>query len=56
MACVWVEAWAGARRMGEEAAILALQPPVDHRLKDSSAWLRTAREKAAAAVGAAVSR
>ncbi len=45
MVCVWVEAWAGARRMEGGMKILAVQPPVDHRLKDSSSWLRVAREK-----------
>jgi hypothetical protein len=53
MKCVWVQAWAGAGRMAKGGAILDLQKPVDHSLKGSSAWLRVAREKAAAAQPAA---
>jgi hypothetical protein len=46
MRCVWVEAWAGAARIpGGMEKIQQLQPPVDHRLKGSSAWLRVLREK-----------
>ena len=47
MRCVWVEAWEGSRRMrGGQAAILAVQPPVDSRLIGSSSWLNVARAKA----------
>jgi Methylene-tetrahydrofolate reductase C terminal len=53
MKCVWVQAWTGAGRMAKGGAILDLQKPVDHSLKGSSAWLRVAREKAAAAQPAA---
>jgi hypothetical protein len=53
MKCVWVQAWAGAGRMAKGGAILDLQKPVDHSLKGSSAWLRVAREKGAAAQPAA---
>ena len=42
MRCVWVEAWLGSREM-ESDAILAVQPPVDHRLWGRSAWLRALR-------------
>jgi hypothetical protein len=49
MKCVWVEAWDGARRMRGGGAIADVQPPVDHSLKGSSAWLRVAREKGEAA-------
>ena len=50
MRCVWVEAWDGAARMNEGAErIRIVQPPVDHSLAGSSAWLRVAREKAALA-------
>ncbi len=46
MRCVWVEAWGGAARIpGGMAQIEALQPPIDHRLKGTSAWLRVVREK-----------
>ncbi|MGI9287540.1 MAG: methylenetetrahydrofolate reductase C-terminal domain-containing protein [Pseudomonadales bacterium] len=46
MTCVWVTAWEGSRRLREgEQAIQVIQKPVDVRLKDSSAWLRAARNK-----------
>lgn len=45
MRCVWVEAWRGSQRMSE-ADITARQPPVDHRLKGRSSWLRVLFEKA----------
>lgn len=45
MRCVWVEAWGGAARIpGGMAKIEALQPPIDHRLKGTSAWLGVVRE------------
>ena len=40
MKCVWVEAFEKAREMrvfGPE--IISIQPPVDHRLEGSSAWI-----------------
>ncbi len=40
MRCVWVEAWEGSRRMRAGDAILAAQPPLDHRRRGRSAWLR----------------
>lgn len=46
--CVWVEAWAGSRRMRDGEAILTVQAPVDHDIQGSSAWLRHIREAAAA--------
>jgi hypothetical protein len=45
MPCVWVKAVEGSRRMRGGARIEAQLPPVDQRLKGSSAWLRTARRK-----------
>jgi hypothetical protein len=48
MLCVWVLAWEGAARMRGGERIREVLPPVDRRLKGSSAWLRTSREKAAA--------
>jgi hypothetical protein len=47
MRCVWVLAWEGAARMRGSARIMEVLPPVDRRLRGSSAWLRVAREKAA---------
>lgn len=46
MRCVWVLAWDGAAQMREGQRINEVLPPVDRRLKGSSAWLRVAREKA----------
>ena len=37
--CVWVAAWEGSRAMAGGDAIGDVQPPVDHRLQGSSAWL-----------------
>jgi Methylene-tetrahydrofolate reductase C terminal len=45
MKCVWVQAWEGARRMNGAGAILAVQKPVDNRLKGRSSWLKVVREK-----------
>ncbi len=45
MPCVWMKAWEGSRAMGDEA-ILDVQLPVDHRLKERSSWLRVMRELA----------
>lgn len=47
MKCVWVQAWAGAERMGLKAdhgeKILDVQRTVDNRLKGKSSWLRVVR-------------
>ena len=50
MACVWVAAVAGSKRMraGSEA-IHVVQFAVDRRLEGCSSWLAVAREKAGAA-------
>jgi hypothetical protein len=48
MRCVWVLAWEGASRMRDGGRIREVLPPVDHRLKGSSSWLRVSRERAAA--------
>jgi hypothetical protein len=48
MPCVWVQAWAGSRQMQGGDAILRLQPPVDHSLRETSAWLRATAEAAEA--------
>jgi len=45
MPCVWVQAWEGSRQMPEGVRIAEIQPPVDHRLKGLSSWLRIVREK-----------
>jgi len=43
MPCVWVKAYEGSRLMHRGDKIQALQPPIDHRLKGSSAWLNLAK-------------
>jgi hypothetical protein len=43
MPCVWVKAYEGSRLMRRGDRIQALQPPIDHRLKGSSAWLNLAK-------------
>jgi hypothetical protein len=46
MNCVWVLAWEGNKRFGTgDYPIQLLQPPVDHRLLGTSAWLREVRRK-----------
>lgn len=47
MPCVWVQAWEGSRRMDKGDAILILQKPVDHSLRETSAWLRATAQSAA---------
>ncbi len=46
MSCVWVLAWEGNKRLREdEYPIQIVQPPVDHRLIGTSAWLRELRHE-----------
>ena len=47
MPCVWVQAWEGSRQMRGGDAILAVQRPVDHSLRETSAWLRVTAQAAA---------
>lgn len=55
MPCVWVQAWKGAQTMRGSDAILSVQPPVNHSLRETSAWLRVtaaaAERRAAKAEG-----
>ena len=44
MPCVWVKAYEGSLLMHGGARIAEVQPPVDHRLKGGSAWLRRLRQ------------
>lgn len=40
MACVWAQAWERSKRMPAHGGeILKILPPVDRRLKDTSAWI-----------------
>jgi len=54
MPCVWVKAWEGGRDMKGDANILDVQRPIDHRLKDTSSWLKVMREIRARHDGAPV--
>lgn len=46
MPCVWVLAWEGNIRFREdEYPIQIVQPPVDHRIIGTSAWLRKLRQE-----------
>jgi hypothetical protein len=47
MPCVWVKAWEGSQAMDKSDAILVVQKPVNHMLRDTSTWLRVVREKTA---------
>ena len=45
MPCVWVLAWEGNRHMNKhQQAMEFVLPPVDMRLKNTSAWLRRVRQ------------
>jgi hypothetical protein len=47
MRCAWVEAWSGSQRVRDGVVRLRrLQPPPDHSLFGTSAWLRHVREQA----------
>ena len=48
MPCVWVKAYEGSLAMPGGARIAEIQPPIDHRLKGGSAWLKRMREFAKA--------
>ena len=48
MPCVWVKAWEGSRNMVHGDKILNVQKPVDQSLRETSAWLRTTAQSAAA--------
>ena len=51
MPCVWVDAYSGSLRMKHGERIQEIQAAVDHRMKNSSSWLREVRRKARDAVG-----
>ena len=45
MDCVWLLAWEGNKRLAEQSyPIQVVQPPVDNRLRNTSAWLRQVRK------------
>ncbi len=44
MRCVWVEAWSGAQQMRHGMGIRTPQPPRDHAIEGTSAWLRLSIE------------
>ena len=44
MVCVWVLAWDGNKRLGEQNyPIQTVQPPLDNRRRNTSAWMRAVR-------------
>lgn len=46
MKCVWVNAWENSSHMKVfSESIHQIQPPLDRRLKDSSAWINELRQK-----------
>jgi hypothetical protein len=45
MPCVWVKAWEGAQGMDGGLKIFDVQKPVNHSIRETSAWLRVIREK-----------
>ena len=45
MPCVWKDAFAGSQLMDHSVRILEIQAPLDHRLENSSSWLREVRRK-----------
>lgn len=46
MDCVWVLAWEGNKRLGGQSyPIQIVQPPLDNRLRNTSAWLREVRKR-----------
>ena len=45
MRCVWVEGWNGAQRMCQGHTISEIHNPLDHRLGETSSWLRVTREQ-----------
>ena len=46
MDCVWLLAWEGNKRLGvTDYPIQVVQPPVDNRLRNTSAWLREVRRR-----------
>jgi hypothetical protein len=46
MACVWVLAWEGNKRLAEENyPIQTVQPAIDNRQRNTSAWLRAVRKR-----------
>jgi len=47
MACVWVEAWSGAQSMRRLRAFHRVQPPGQHGIRGTSAWLRLSAENLA---------
>jgi Methylene-tetrahydrofolate reductase C terminal len=52
MTCVWLEAWERSKRMSHFGGeILGLQPPVDRRLQDTSAWINELHGRTGAPVG-----
>ncbi|MGL6160170.1 methylenetetrahydrofolate reductase C-terminal domain-containing protein [Microbulbifer sp.] len=45
MPCVWLDAYTGSRQIDAGVRILQIQDPLDHRLENTSSWLRAVRRK-----------
>lgn len=45
MPCVWLDAYVGSQQIDTGIRILQIQDPVDHRLENTSSWLRAVRNK-----------
>ncbi len=45
MPCVWLDAYTGSRQIDDGVRILRIQEPLDHRLENTSSWLRAVRRK-----------
>jgi hypothetical protein len=49
MPCVWNDAYAGSQLMKHGDLIQEVQLPVDHRMHNTSSWMREIRRKTGAA-------
>ena len=45
MPCVWRDAYLGSLHLNDGYRIREIRAPVDHRLKDTSSWLREVRRR-----------
>ena len=46
MRCVWLDAHEGNQIIGDASLAIGINPPIDHRLRGASSWLRVARGQA----------
>lgn len=45
MPCVWLDAYTGSQQIDDGVRILHIQEPLDHRMENTSSWLRAVRRK-----------